>query len=77
MLALVPTLADISIVSPLPFGVESARIARLLSSCSKSSIGLAVAQQLGCAFVDGDDLHPAANVAKMSEGHPLNDQVSR
>jgi gluconokinase len=26
-------------------------------------------------FVDGDDLHPASNVAKMSAGHPLTDEV--
>lgn len=24
-------------------------------------------------FIEGDDLHPEANVKKMSEGHPLND----
>ncbi|ORY85321.1 P-loop containing nucleoside triphosphate hydrolase protein [Leucosporidium creatinivorum] len=44
------------------------------SGCGKSSAGLAVAQELGLAFVDGDDLHPAANVAKMSRGEPLNDE---
>ncbi|SGY32747.1 BQ5605_C002g01406 [Microbotryum silenes-dioicae] len=44
------------------------------SGCGKSSIGLAVARALGLAFVDGDDLHPASNVVKMSEGHPLTDE---
>ncbi|BGP44898.1 hypothetical protein JCM10450v2_000713 [Rhodotorula kratochvilovae] len=44
------------------------------SGCGKSTIGLNIATQLGIPFVDGDDLHPAANVAKMSSGHPLNDE---
>ncbi|SCV68658.1 BQ2448_779 [Microbotryum intermedium] len=44
------------------------------SGCGKSSIGLAVAQALGLPFVDGDDLHPASNVVKMSQGHPLTDE---
>jgi gluconokinase len=42
---------------------------------SKSTVGLGIAEALGVPFVDGDDLHPAANVAKMSEGHPLTDEV--
>ncbi|GAA5828490.1 hypothetical protein JCM5353_002694 [Sporobolomyces roseus] len=44
------------------------------SGCGKSTVGLALAQQLAIPFVDGDDLHPAANVAKMSEGNPLTDE---
>lgn len=44
-----------------------------VSGCGKSSIGAGFAAQIGAAFVDGDDLHPAANVAKMSAGTPLND----
>ncbi|MGJ8583102.1 MAG: gluconokinase [Marinosulfonomonas sp.] len=44
-----------------------------VSGCGKSSIGAGVADQIGAVFVDGDDLHPAENVAKMSAGTPLND----
>ncbi|GAA6015145.1 hypothetical protein JCM11491_000481 [Sporobolomyces phaffii] len=44
------------------------------SGCGKSTVGLALAQALAIPFVDGDDLHPAANVAKMSAGHPLTDE---
>lgn len=54
------------------------RRALLLSltlSCRKSSVGLAVAQALAVPFCDGDDLHPASNVAKMASGNPLNDEV--
>ncbi|GAA6035192.1 hypothetical protein JCM8097_006412 [Rhodosporidiobolus ruineniae] len=44
------------------------------SGCGKSTVGLGIAKALGVPFVDGDDLHPAANVAKMSEGKPLTDE---
>ncbi len=44
-----------------------------VSGCGKSSVGAAVAEQTGLRFVDGDDLHPAANIAKMSQGIPLDD----
>lgn len=44
-----------------------------VSGCGKSSIGAGFAEQIGANFVDGDDLHPAENVAKMSAGTPLND----
>ncbi|SMS01992.1 Thermoresistant gluconokinase [Vibrio mangrovi] len=44
-----------------------------VSSCGKSTIGAAVAQLLGAKFIDGDDLHPKANIIKMKSGQPLND----
>lgn len=44
-----------------------------VSSTGKTSVGTAVAQQLGLKMIDGDDLHPRANIAKMASGHPLND----
>jgi len=36
-------------------------------------VGAALAAALGLPFVDGDALHPAANVAKMAAGIPLTD----
>ena len=33
-----------------------------------------MAEKLGVAFIEGDKLHPAANVAKMSSGIPLTDE---
>ncbi|WP_378144590.1 gluconokinase [Cnuibacter sp. UC19_7] len=44
-----------------------------VSGAGKSLVGAALAARLGYAFVDADDLHPAANVAKMAAGIPLDD----
>lgn len=46
-----------------------------VAGCGKTTIGRALAGVLGAdwAFWDGDDFHPAANVAKMSSGVPLVD----
>ncbi|CAE6477334.1 unnamed protein product [Rhizoctonia solani] len=44
-----------------------------VSGCGKSTTGQNVARALGAPFRDGDDLHPASNVAKMSRGEPLTD----
>lgn len=43
------------------------------SGSGKSLIGEALAARLETRFVDGDDLHPEANVAKMRAGTPLDD----
>lgn len=39
----------------------------------KSTSGRAIAEFLSLPFIDGDDLHPAANKDKMASGHPLTD----
>lgn len=45
-----------------------------VSGSGKTTIGEAVATRLGWPFLEGDALHPAANVAKMSGGTPLTDE---
>ena len=45
----------------------------LVSGSGKSTIGQQLAQVLGWCFVEGDDLHPIANVEKMRQGIPLTD----
>ncbi len=45
-----------------------------VSGCGKSSVGAAVAERIGAVFLDGDDLHPPANIAKMASGEPLTDE---
>lgn len=44
-----------------------------VSGCGKSLIGQAFATATASRFVDGDALHPAENIAKMSRGEPLTD----
>jgi carbohydrate kinase (thermoresistant glucokinase family) len=45
-----------------------------VSGSGKSTIGVLLAHTLGWAWQEGDDLHPAHNVAKMSAGIPLTDE---
>ena len=44
-----------------------------VSGSGKSLIAAAFARALGVEFVEGDDYHTAANVARMSSGIPLTD----
>ena len=44
-----------------------------VSGCGKTVVGAALAEGLGWPFLDGDDYHPPANVAKMASGTPLVD----
>jgi gluconokinase len=48
-----------------------------VSGCGKTEIGSAFAQEIGARFIDGDDLHPAENVAKMARGDALDDNDRR
>ena len=45
-----------------------------VSGSGKTAVGSALATRLGWRFIDADDLHPPANIAKMSSGVPLTDQ---
>ncbi|OBX03806.1 gluconokinase [Gallibacterium genomosp. 3] len=45
-----------------------------VSSTGKTSVGTEIVKQLGMKLIDGDDLHPRANIIKMRDGHPLNDE---
>ncbi|MEB3981620.1 gluconokinase [Mycobacterium sp. 663a-19] len=44
-----------------------------VSGSGKSTVGCALAQRLRVPYLDADTLHPAANIAKMTAGEPLND----
>lgn len=45
-----------------------------VSGSGKSTLGAALSAALGCAFLEGDDYHSDAAVAKMRAGHPLTDE---
>ena len=44
-----------------------------VSGSGKTTIGQALAKQLGCPFYDADDFHPPENITKMASGIPLDD----
>jgi gluconokinase len=48
-----------------------------VSGAGKSTVGRGIAERLRARFLEGDDYHPAANVAKMRRGEPLDDADRR
>jgi gluconokinase len=45
-----------------------------VSGSGKSTVAAGLAERLGWEFAEGDDFHPAENVAKMRAGIPLDDE---
>jgi gluconokinase len=44
-----------------------------VTGAGKTTVGRLLATELGAEFLDADDYHPPANVAKMKAGTPLDD----
>ena len=44
-----------------------------VAGCGKSAVGQQLADLLGLPLIEGDDFHPPANVQKMQQGIPLDD----
>ncbi len=44
-----------------------------VAGAGKSTVGQLIAAELHCEFLDGDSLHPLANIEKMTRGIPLTD----
>ena len=44
-----------------------------VSGSGKSTVGAAIAEEFEVPFIDGDALHPPANIEKMAAGIPLTD----
>ena len=63
---------DPTLSTPSPHA--AAAVVMGVSGSGKSTVGAALAARLGWEFVDGDSLHPLANVAKMQAGQPLDDR---
>ena len=45
-----------------------------VSGSGKTTVAQGIAQEFGWTYIEGDDLHPQANVSKMASGHPLTDE---
>src|SRR3954463_173484 len=45
-----------------------------VSGAGKSTVAAELVRRLGWDFAEGDEFHPAENVAKMAAGHPLTDE---
>ena len=44
-----------------------------VAGCGKSAVAKRIAAPLNLPTIEGDDFHPPANKAKMTQGTPLND----
>ncbi len=49
-------------------------VAMGVCSSGKTSVGKVVASRMNWTFIEGDDLHPPANITKMASGVPLTDE---
>lgn len=56
---------------------ERAIVVMGVSGSGKSAVAAALAAALGLRFTEGDALHPAENIAKMTRGIPLTDADRR
>jgi gluconokinase len=45
-----------------------------VSATGKTTVGEQLAEELGCEFIEGDELHPRRNIEKMESGVPLTDE---
>jgi len=48
-----------------------------VTATGKSEVGTRLAARLDMAYIEGDEFHPEANIAKMSAGDPLTDDDRR
>ncbi len=59
--------------SPAGVAATTTLVLMGVSGSGKSAVAGELARTLGWPYLDADDLHPAANAAKMAAGHPLDD----
>ena len=48
-----------------------------VTATGKSAVGTRLAARLDMAYIEGDEFHPEANIAKMAAGEPLTDDDRR
>ncbi|MFC9998921.1 gluconokinase [Nocardia sp. NPDC127526] len=63
----------------MPEPSQSPRIVVVMgvSGSGKSTVAQLIAAETGWDLLEGDDLHPPANIAKMAAGQPLTDEDRR
>lgn len=59
---------------PTPPGVPTVVVVMGVSGSGKTTIAELLADRLRWPMLEGDDLHPSANIAKMQAGVPLEDE---
>ena len=59
---------------PRVAGVSEHVVVMGVSGTGKTTVGRLIAERLGATFIEGDDLHPAANVESMRAGIALTDE---
>ena len=59
--------------SPVSIPATTTIVVMGVSGAGKTSAAQEITRQLGWDFIEGDDLHPESNVAKMAAGTPLDD----
>lgn len=67
-------MSDSNMHSSTPQSAPECIVLMGVSGTGKTTVAELLAKRLGWRFVEGDDLHPPANIFKMSHCHPLNDQ---
>jgi gluconokinase len=45
-----------------------------VSATGKTTVAKELAEEIGAEFIEGDELHPSRNIAKMESGTPLTDE---
>jgi gluconokinase len=57
----------------MPGGSAPVVVVMGVSGAGKSTVGALLAERLGWAFLEGDSLHPVANLRKLMQGEALDD----
>jgi gluconokinase len=61
-------------VTDTPAPATTSIVVMGVSGSGKTSVAAELTRRLGWEYIEGDDLHPKANVDKMASGHPLDDE---
>lgn len=59
--------------SPFPISHSPSFLVMGVSGCGKSTIAISLSESLEIPFIEADDFHPEANILKMKNGQPLDD----